>query len=163
MKIGDKIGEPTGLVGVPYSIGSNGVMDHLNTMYYHVHGTSWIYPDLGNDITLTSGAGAWSETGNIIEVIPASTLAADYDIHWIGIHNLSDVAEYQIQVFSGASGSEVKLDNIKTIRNSNFTREGPQVVHVPQIAANTRISCRLCDSTSGTVTCTVHFRGHYYV
>jgi len=157
------LGILSGYVSVPYIFGSNTILDHLNTAYYHIHGASFVYPDHADSVLLTSGAGAWDITGSIIEVIPASTLTTSaFDLHWINISAISANSEIQIDIFAGGVGSEVRIGATRSQRNTNQSREGANRIQIPQQPAGTRISCRLSDSTAGTVTINVSFEGHYY-
>lgn len=156
-------GNVTDFVNVPYVFGENSILAHLNTNYYHVHGEAITYPDHADGVELTAGTGAWDETGVITEVIPEDQLTeAAYDLHFIDIYEISANGEIQIDVYSGNSGEEVLVCSPITQRTSNFSREGPQRIQIPQQPSGTRISCKLLDSTVGALTCKVKFSGHYY-
>jgi len=157
------IGDLTDFVTVPYNFGINSILAHLNTAYYHVHGQPFVYPDHADDVLITAGSGAWDLTGSIIEIIPANTLSvASFDLHWINISNISGVGTVQIDIYKGASGSEVLIGATKANRSTNQSRNGPNRIQIPQQTKDERISCRLSDSTSGALTCLVSFEGHYY-
>ncbi len=159
----DVIGNKTDFIQVPYTVNINSLMAHLNTSYYHVHGQSFVYPNHANDIQLTSGSGAWNLTGALTEVIPAGALdVAAFDLHWINVSNISSVATIQIDIYAGGAGSEVQIGATRASRSTNQSRNGPSRIQIPQQLVNTRITCRLSDSTVGTVTCLVSFEGHYY-
>lgn len=159
-----RIGSLTRQVGVPYRIGQNSILAHLNTSYYHVHGQPFVSPDAANAVQLTAGAGAWNAGGAIIEVIPAGGLLNfDFDLHWINIADISANGEIQINIYAGAAGNEVLIGATRSQRNAVQSRENANRIQVPQQAAGTRISCRLLDSTAGQLTCNVSFEGHYYV
>ncbi|RLB92829.1 MAG: hypothetical protein DRH26_05325 [Deltaproteobacteria bacterium] len=160
---GNPIGSMNGFVQVPYTLGENTILDHLNTSYYHVHGQSFVYPDHANSVTLTAGTGAWDLTGTIIEVVPAGTLiASSFDLHWMNISAISGNGEIQIDIFKGLGGSEVKVGATRSQRNTNQSRENANRIQIPQQESGERISCRLYDSTSGALTCAVSFEGHFY-
>lgn len=168
MSIGNKpIGDPnvgprSDFVGVPFTPGINTLMAYAVTGYYHVHGQAFVYPNLADNVTLTSGVAAW-EPGTITEVIPAGALSSNaFDLHWLNIAELSGNSDYQVDIYSGDPGSEVWLSAARANRNSVFTTEGPQRIQVPQQVAGTRISCRLSNSSGSSETCTVSFSGHYY-
>lgn len=157
------IGNLSDFVSVPYSFGNNTLMAHLNTSYYHVHGEPFVYPTLADNVTLTAGTGAWDNTGSITEIVPANTLStAAFDIHWIEISDISAVGTIEIELYAGASGSEVKIGSTRANRTTNQARNGPKRVQIPQQPANTRISARLSDNTAGALTCEVSIEGHYY-
>lgn len=158
----DSIGNRSEFVHVPYVENDNSVYAHLNTAYYHIHGASFVYPDKANPVTLTSSAASWSETGTIVEVIPANAITKAFDLHWISVTDISDTLYGVIDIFAGASGSEVKIGAIDISRTSNFTQEGHKRIQIPQQPANTRISCRFSDSTATSETVGVKFNGHVY-
>ena len=159
-----RLGSLNGIVTVPFQAGQNSILDFLVTSYYHVHGQGFVYPDHANNVVLTSSAAAWSETGGIVQVIPAGVLnLANFDLHWINISAISANAEIQIDIFKGSPGSEIRLYAAKTHRNAVQSMEGSKMIHIPQQLAGERISCRLTDSSAGPITCGVSFDGHYYV
>jgi len=150
-------------VSVPYVLGQNTVFAHLNTAYYHVHGTPFVYPDLADAVTLTSASPAWDDSGSIIEVIPADTLTvSDFDLHFINISDISGDAQIQIDIFKGLSGEEVKISSTRAVRTGGAVRNAPQRIQIPQQVSGERISCRLSDSSSSSKSCDVSFEGHYY-
>lgn len=156
------LGDFSDSVDVPYEEGINTALAFLQTGYYHVHGASFIYPDKAVPVTLTSNAASWNETGTIVEIIPASTITKAFDLHWASISDISEICDGVIDIFSGASGSEVKIGAVDVVRTSRFSRENPVPVQIPQQPANTRISCRFSDSTTSAVTVRVKFYGHVY-
>ena len=156
------VGSYKDFVHVPYISGMNSVYAHLNTLYYHAHGASFVYPDKANPITLTSSAGVWTSTGAKVEVIPANVITKIFDLHWISVTDISAGLYGVVDIFSGAIGEEVKIGAIDISRTSNFTQEGQKRIMVPQQPANTRISCGFSDSTSSAQTVGVKFNGHVY-
>lgn len=158
----DEIGDFRDYVGVPYEFGNNPILAHLNTLYYHAHGEAFVYPDLASNIVLTSAATAWASTGAKTEVIPVNTLTSVFDIHFINISNVSANSQFQIDIFSGLGGAEVKIGSTRGSRTAVQSFNGEKRIMIPQQPANTRISCRLSDSTAGTITLNVSFEGHYY-
>jgi hypothetical protein len=156
------LGEKLDLVVVPYTEGLSSALAFLHTGYYHVHGASFIYPDKANPVQLTSSASAWSQTGNIIEVIPANAVAKDFDLHWASIAAISANLYGIVDIFAGGVGAEVKIGSVEITRTDNFSQEGNKPIQIPQQPANTRISCRFSDSTSSAQTCVIKFYGHVY-
>lgn len=161
---GNNIGRKSDLITVPFTAGSESSIAYLQTAYYHMHGTPFTYPDYSNPILLTAGAGAWDRTGTIVEIIPAGAILADFDLHWMDVSNISGNGTIKVDIFSGLLGNEVLIGGTKVFRTSNFTQEGQKRIQVAQQPANTRISCRISDSTAGQLTCNiVSFDGHLYV
>jgi hypothetical protein len=161
-EISDVVGMMGDFINVPYTPATESIMAYNTTGYYHIHGAAFLYPDKANPVTLTSSAGAWSETGNIIEVIPSNAIVKAFDLHWISIANISADLYGVIDIFAGASGSEVKIGAVDVVRTSAQSRENAMPVQIPQQPANTRISCRFSDSTTSARTVLVKFYGHVY-
>ena len=159
----DVIGNKNDTIQLPYVGTANSILAYLNNNYQHVHGTVFVYPDHAGNVVLTAGAGAWDLTGAITQVIPAATLGTDFDLHWINISGISGNGEIQIDIYTGAALSEVLIASTRTHRNAVQSQEGAKRIQTPQIPANTRISCRLSDSTGGALSCAVSFEGHFYV
>jgi len=161
--IDNQIGNFGDLVPVPYQEDISTIYGFLHTGYYHIHGQSFVYPALANDVQLTAGAPAWDTTGNKTEIIPVNTLnVADFDLHWINISAISENATIQIDIYKGAALSEVLIGSTRASRTTNQARNGPSRIQVPQQSINERISCRLSSSTTNATTCLVSFEGHYY-
>ena len=160
----DKIGDLTDYIAIPYVAGAitNTILAHLNTLYEHAHGEAFVYPSLADNVQLTSAATAWASTGNKIEVIPVNTLAKAFDIHFINISNISANSQFQIDIFSGLAGAEVKIGSTRGARTAVQSFNGEKRIQIPQQPANTRISARLSDSTAGTITASISFEGHFY-
>ena len=157
-----EVGAKTDYVEIPHSLGESSALALLNTGYYHIHGTSFLYPDKAPPISLTASASAWGETGSIVEIIPANANARAFDIHWASITSISGVLDGVIDIFSGDIGSEVKITSIAVTRTANFSRESETPVQIPQQSANTRISARFSTSTLNADTVNIKLYGHFY-
>ena len=157
-----RIGSLGDIVKIPFVSGANTILAYLQTGYYHVHGDSFVYPDKANPITITSSAASWSETGVIVEVIPANTIVKPFDLHWCSIWDISDTLYGIIDIFAGGVGEEVRIGAVDVGRTANFSREAAMPVQIPQQPANTRISCRFSDSTTSSETVKIKFYGHVY-
>lgn len=157
------VGKKTDHVAVPYEAGKNTLAGHLNTAYYHMHGTPFVYPNKADAIVLTAGAGAWDTTGAITEVVPANALnVAAFDLHWIDVSAISANCEGVIDIYSGAIGAVVLIGQIRIYRNAVMSQEGSKRIQIPQQPSGTRIACKLSTSEAGATTCAVAFSGHYY-
>lgn len=162
IEILERTGDLDDFVHVPYVPDTNAILAHLNTSYYHVHGAAFIYPDKADPAQLTSSAAAWSETGAIIEVIPANAIIKPFDLHWCSIWDISSALYGVVDIFAGLAGAEEKIGAVDVGRTANFSRESAMPVQIPQQPENTRISCRFSDSTTSARTVRVKFYGHVY-
>jgi hypothetical protein len=156
------VGKAVDVVAVPFVLGANTILGFLQTGYYHIHGAAFLYPDKADPVLLTSSAAAWSETGNIIEVIPANSITKHFDLHWCSVWDVSNNLYGVVDIFAGAAEEEIKIGSIDVGRTANFSRESAMPVQIPQQVANTRISCRFSDNTTSSQTLRVKFYGHVY-
>jgi hypothetical protein len=161
--IDERIGDYDDLVHVPFDVADlNTLFAYLKTGYYHVHGASFLYPDKADPVLLTSSAAAWSQTGDITQVIPAGVIAKPFDLHWCSVWAVSDVLYGVVDIFAGPADAPVKIGAVDVGRTANFSRESNLPVQIPQQPAGTRISCRFSDGTTSTRTVRVKFYGHVY-
>ena len=156
------IGTLADYVDVPFVPGSETLVAYLQTQYYYIHGASFIYPDKADPVELSAGNGAWDITGAKTEIIPVNTITKPFDLHWINCSGISGNGHLVIDIYSGLLGAEVLIGSIDIFRNAVQSQEGARAIQIPQQPANTRISCRLSDSTAGALTCSVKFSGHVY-
>ena len=136
---------------------------YLDTLtYYHNHSSSKCYPTEADSITLTAAAtGAW-DVGTITEIVPASTIDKDFDIHYVNISEISASDEFELIVYTGASGSEEEWARIRFTRSTALAQEGDRVIQGPPIPANTRVSMALACKGGTAKTCNVSIHYHDY-
>lgn len=138
------------------------VYSYTDVAYQHIHQTQYSYPDLADPITLTCGtASAWT-LGTIVEIVPASTITDQYDIHWVDIGDISANGNYQINFYTGGSGSEVFWSSCRVTRDTFFSQNAQIRIQGPVIPANTRFSAAVASSTGDANTLTVSVEYHKY-
>ena len=159
----DVIGNKQDLVQIPFVPDNDSILAFLKTAYYHTHGASFLYPKYADSVTLTAGTGVWNTGGAITEIIPANTITKPFDLHYAIISLISALCHADIDIYAGSAGSEVQISGgIRVFRDSNFVFEGSHTILVSQIPANTRISAKISDSTTGSITLRIAFEGHVY-
>jgi len=116
----------------------------------------YAYPVLANGITVTSGTswanGAWTQ------VVPASTITSTFYITgltWCFIAATATATTYEFlfELGTGAAASEVSIIQVpvslRNITNVGYTPTNLVIFPEPvQVSANTRISCRLSNSST---------------
>lgn len=162
--IRDCVGNKNDFVTIPYSFGVNSLVAHANTIYQHVHGQSWVYPKFSNGVMLTTAGSAYTDPGLPTEIIPANTLTSPFDIHFAFLYNLSSGGEFVVELYSGAPGEEILIeDGLFAYRDtSGRVQLGNQRSQIPQQIANTRISAKAYFSGNSVQTVQVRLKGHYY-
>lgn len=131
-----------------------------HSVHEHFHNEQLVYPTLGDGVTLTSHANDW-ELGTVTQIVPATTIGSDFDIHEIVIEaaNTADKT-YELVLYSGAGDTEVG----RTRFAAGAVRGGvPNVfMQTPIIAADSRIRAALAIQDGGSKTVVVSLRYHLY-
>jgi hypothetical protein len=131
------IGNKTDLVGLPYVLGENSVLGHLNTNYWHAHGEGFVYPNHADNVNIAAGAGAWDLTGALTEIIPADTLTdASFHLHQLNISLISAVSEIQVDIYSGGGGAVLSpwtANDDGTIVGGGLQRSGSYCAQVTNV------------------------------
>lgn len=139
----------------------NSISAKLHTLEEHAHKSQNCYPTLADSVLVTADASGWTY-GSWTEIVPASTITDDFDIHFANITSISAVDEYQLQIGSGVAGSEVVKACISFERSSNFSQEGSKQIQTPILAANSRIAVRLACKSTNARTVNIKIEYHTY-
>ena len=132
--------------------------DKVEIMEEHQHSISCVYPSLQAGVSILSGA-IWT-LGNFVELIPASTIGEDFDIHWLIIESVTDDETYELVFYNATT-------EISRIRWSSDLAAGGRVVSIPipvqmEIQAkNSQIQCKLA-SSGATETIVISVLYHVY-
>lgn len=127
----------------------------------HFHSESKVYPTLADGVTVTGAAGVWT-LGNFVEIVPASTIASDFDIHYISIEDLSGNDVYELVLYKGALASEVEIGRRRLTKNANLDGTQNQPFQTPLVSANERISAKVATKAGGSKTATISIGYHTY-
>ena len=139
----------------------NSIYAYQWSHYRHMHSAGHVYPTQADGVLLTSDAVAWT-LGAISEVIPAGTVAAPFDIHWINIEGLSDNAVYEIVLYYGAGGVETEIGRTRVTRNA-VQSVAPSVPTQGRILpTGSRVSAAVAASGAGAKTATISLFYHTY-
>jgi hypothetical protein len=109
-----------------------------------------MYPDevVGTGgIQLTSGVGAWNLSAAFTEIIPASTIANKFDVHYICVEDMGANGVYEVVLYCGASDTE--CGRVRVVRNAiqSGTQNAP--IMTPLIPANSRIRAKAASAAGG--------------
>jgi hypothetical protein len=133
--------------------------DHLHYAEEHVHTASYCYPTLANGVTVTGAAGAWT-LGAFVEIVPASTITSEFDIHYVSVEALSANDVYELHLFYGAG--DTFAGSIRFVKNAAVDA----VVNAPfmteLIPANSRIRAKLATKGGGSDTADISIVYHTY-
>ena len=129
----------------------------------HIHSVQKTKPTLANSFVLTGGVAAWG-VGAKLEIFAANEVTHPFDIHWVGLGNVSDVgAVYEIILYSGLVGAEVEIGHCRVFRQANQAGTAPCPMMTPLLPANTRISAACASTNGGSKTIEVAFFYHEYI
>lgn len=128
----------------------------------HIHSKQHTFPTQADSLVLTSGTADWA-WGTLTEIIPANTITAPFDIHWVGIGRVSATdAVYEVELFAGAEGFEVEIGQFRVYRQATQSGAAPTPMQTPIQPANTRISARCAVEDGGDKTIGIALFYHTY-
>ena len=97
-----------------------------------------------------------------MEIIPASTITVDLDIHFINCQAASATDVYEIVLYKGGAGSEEEIGRVRTSRSSAVSGVANVPIQIPFQLANTRISAAIASASGGSDTLTLSVYYHEY-
>jgi len=128
-----------------------------HTLEEHAHAISKVYPTLAGGVTATAGA-SWV-LGSLVEVVPASTITDDFDIHAIDVEDISANDTYELVLYQGAGDTEV--GRIRFVRTAVQSATQNTIIQTPIVPANARIRAAVA-SAAGSNDVTISLRYHTY-
>jgi len=127
----------------------------------HNHGVTGTYPALAAPVTLTAGGTAWAAHPAPTEIIPATTIASDFDIHWVTISGISANGDYELCLYSGSANT--KIATLAFSRNAVQSQEGSVTLITPlMLSANDKVSGSISSSNAAADTADVKVSYHTY-
>jgi len=117
----------------------------LHTIEEHVHAVGCVYPTLASGVTVTAGA-AWT-LGAFVEVVPASTITDEFDIHYVSIENISANDVYELHLYYGAGDTLAGM--VRFVKNAAVDAVVNVPFMTPLIPANSRIRAKLASASGG--------------
>jgi hypothetical protein len=126
----------------------------------HAHKAQKVYPTLAGGVTLTTHATTWT-LGTVTEIVPASTITSDFDIHEVIIEDANTQDKtYELVLYSGAGDTEVGRARFAV----GSTKGGipNATMQTPLIDANSRIRAALAIEDGSGKTATISLRYHTY-
>jgi len=136
---------------------ANTVYSKVDTTVEHIHGVSRVFPTLATGILVTAAGGAWIE-GTYANILSASAVGSQFDLHYVNIETLSANAAYELVFATGSAGNELEVARVRFNRlNNNESANGVPIM-TPLLPANVRVAAKLASSTGGaTVNVSVYY------
>lgn len=97
--------------------------------------------------------------GAFAEIVPASTITEDFDIHSVDISDMSSNSTFELVLYQGAG--DVEIGRIRTVRNAVQSATINTTIQTPIVPANARIRGKVASSAGGN-TIEVSLRYHTY-
>ncbi len=123
---------------------------HLHYADEHFHSVCDVYPSLVPGIDVTAGAAGppWV-LGAFTEIVPASAITNEFDIHYVSVEGMDTNDVYELHLFWGAG------DTLAGKRRFTKTAVMDGVQNVPfqtkVIPANSRIRAKLASAAGGSI------------
>jgi hypothetical protein len=126
----------------------------------HVHSAAKVYPTGAVGETVTAGdASPWT-LGAYEEIIPASTIGTDFDIHYINVEGVSAAATYELVLYAATVEiGRIRFASVGIPAADIFSSVPFQCSIQP---ADTQIQAKVMSSTGNTDTVTVSLYYHTY-
>lgn len=140
-----------------------GLIRYAKAAYLHAHGKPFCFPELPEFFVLATSDAAAGVHGAKVQIIAPEDTEGDFDIHWLEIHDISAVGEYEVALWSGPETGEKKIWCTKYGRSTAQARAGSKAVLVRQLPKGTRISISIACSATGGKTTEFSVDGHYYL
>lgn len=133
--------------------------DILHVLEENFHSAGMVYPTLANGVVVTGAAGVWT-LGSFVEIIPANTVAEDFDIHFINVEGASAAGTYEIVLYNGTTFIGHRRVSFIDIANSQ-TLPSISMQTVIQ-AKNSQIQAKIANQAGGSETLTLSLAYHPY-
>ena len=139
--------------------GKEGTADRVVVMEEHLYAKSAVYPTLAAGVTVTGHNDAWT-LGTLVEIVPASTITEDFDVHWISIENISANGIYELVLYCGAGDTE--CGRVRFVQNAVQDSVVAVPFMTPILEKNSRIRSAVASSTGGGDTADISIFYHTY-
>jgi hypothetical protein len=137
----------------------NSIYSLLHTNDEHIHKEARVYPTLASGVVVTGAAGAWT-LGSFVEVIPASTITDDFDLHFINVEDVSATDTYEIVFYA------VTTEICRVRFSADIGVFGGALPALPTLTplidANTQIQAKIASAAGGSETATISLSYHTY-
>lgn len=134
-----------------------------HTIVEHIHSKSRVYPTLAAGVTITADGSAWV-LGVFAEIAPLSSIADDFDIHYVSIEDISANGVYELVLYfdaDGVGGDEVEIGRVRFTKSAVQSATLNVPMTTPIIPANYQIKAKLASSNGGS-TATISIFYHTY-
>jgi hypothetical protein len=138
--------------------GNPSLVGHSKAGYYHIHSPAKVYPSLADSINVVASATAWT-LGTKVVIIPINTMPNYFDIHWIIVHSISAVDEYELVLYSDSGSGDVEIGRVVFVKTAAQAQEGNLPIQIPPQRPNSKISAALASKSGGD---TVSIKLYYH-
>lgn len=135
--------------------------DKVSILEDHFHHISKCHPETGAGTTVTGSADA-NALGDYAVLVATNAITSPFDIHYIGIENMSANDTYILHLYAGADGSESEIGCIRVIKTATSDPSVRFPIGTPVVAKNTQIKAKLATVGGGSDTMTISIGYHIY-
>lgn len=139
--------------------GKESASDKIKILSEHFHSPQKVYPTGGAGVTVTADAAAWT-LGSFAEIVPASTITDDFDLHWLNIETVSGAAVFELVLY--AATTEISRIRFSAVGIANNILLPEKKVMTELLPANTQIQAKIMSSTTSADSVSVSVEYHEY-
>lgn len=132
--------------------------DFMHRADEHIHSAAKVYPTLANGVLVESDGAGWT-LGAFVEIVPATTIGDEFDIHHIHVEAVSANDTLELVIYAGAG--DVEVGRIRLTKNAVQDSIVNMPFQTPIIAADSRIRAKVASASGGTDV-TISIKYHTY-
>lgn len=127
----------------------------------HNHAVGKVYPTLADGVVLTCATGATTWTlGALAEVVPASAIGEDFDIHHVLVEAMSANSVYEIVLYQGAG--DVEIGRVRCVRSAVQSGTLNIPIQTSMVPADSRIRAAVASAGDNGETVSISLKYHTY-
>lgn len=133
-------------------------LDLIEIIEDHLHKPSLVYPTGAAGTTVTCGdAAAWT-LGDYAQIIPASTVGDEFDIHHLNVESASANTTYELVLYA----TTTEIGRIRFTKAATIAAVGSHPIQTPVVAADTQIQAKVMSATGSDDAVVVSLYYHVY-
>ncbi len=124
----------------------------------HTHKPANVYPTLAPAVTVTAGTGAAFTLGAFVEIVPASTITEDFDVHFVNAEQMSANVTYELVLYNVST----EIARMRITRDATQLKSDGVPLTMAVQPANSQIRAKVASSVDNADTINITLAYHTY-